>query len=286
VFDLSPIGPALGSLVEDLDLSEPLAPERVEAIKTALAERGVLAFRGQRLTPERLVEVSAAFGPLLRVPYVEPMPGHPDIIAVLKEAEETAISVFGGDWHSDYSFLERPPFATLLYGLEIPPAGGDTLWADMRAAYDALSPAMRALLDPLRAMHSGHVYGAQRPPLNLATSSSIKISRMNPEADAERAHPVVRLQPETGRRALFVNRIYTTRFAGMTEEESRPLLEFLYGHATRPEFCCRWRWRAGDLLMWDNRAVMHYAVNDYDGYRRLLHRTTVEGEVPRGAAAD
>jgi len=150
VFDLSPIGPALGSLVEDLDLSEPLAPERVEAIKTALAERGVLAFRGQRLTPERLVEVSAAFGPLLRVPYVEPMPGHPDIIAVLKEAGETAISVFGGDWHSDYSFLERPPFATLLYGLEIPPAGGDTLWADMRAAYDALSPAMRALLDPLR----------------------------------------------------------------------------------------------------------------------------------------
>jgi len=286
VFDLSPIGPALGSLVEDLDLSEPLTPERVEAIKTALAERGVLAFRGQRLTPERLVEVSAAFGPLLRVPYVEPMPGHPDIIAVLKEAEETAISVFGGDWHSDYSFLERPPFATLLYGLEIPPAGGDTLWADMRAAYDALSPAMRVLLDPLRAMHSGHVYGAQRPPLNLATSSSIKISRMNPEADAERAHPVVRLQPETGRRALFVNRIYTTRFAGMTEEESRPLLEFLYGHATRPEFCCRWRWRAGDLLMWDNRAVMHYAVNDYDGYRRLLYRTTVEGEVPRGAAAD
>jgi taurine dioxygenase len=263
-----------------------LAPERVEAIKTALAERGVLAFRGQRLTPERLVEVSAAFGPLLRVPYVEPMPGHPDIIAVLKEAEETAISVFGGDWHSDYSFLERPPFATLLYGLEIPPAGGDTLWADMRVAYDALSPAMRALLDPLQAMHSGHVYGAQRPPLNLATSSSIKISRMNPEADAERAHPVVRLQPETGRRALFVNRIYTTRFAGMTEDESRPLLEFLYGHATRPEFCCRWRWRAGDLLMWDNRAVMHYAVNDYDGHRRLLHRTTVEGEVPRGAAAD
>lgn len=286
MFDLSPIGPALGSLVEDLDLSEPLAPERVEAIKTALAERGVLAFRGQRLTPERLVEVSAAFGPLLRVPYVEPMPGHPDIIAVLKEADETAISVFGGDWHSDYSFLERPPFATLLYGLEVPPAGGDTLWADMRAAYGALSPAMRALLDPLRAMHSGHVYGAQRPPLNLATSSSIKISRMNPEADVERAHPVVRLQPETGRRALFVNRIYTTRFAGMTEEESRPLLEFLYGHATRPEFCCRWRWRAGDLLMWDNRAVMHYAVNDYDGYRRLLHRTTVEGEVPRGAAAD
>jgi taurine dioxygenase len=155
----------------------------------------------------------------------------------------------------------------------------------MRAAYDALSPAMRALLDPLRAMHSGHVYGAERPPLGFATSRSIKISRMNPEADVERAHPVVRLQPETGRRALFVNRIYTTRFAGMTEEESRPLLEFLYGHATRPEFCCRWRWQAGDLLMWDNRAVMHYAVNDYDGHRRLLHRTTVEGEVPCGALA-
>jgi taurine dioxygenase len=284
VLDLSPISPDLGAVVEGLDPSEPLAPATIEAIKTALVDRGVLALRGQRLSPERLVELSADFGSLLRVPYVEPMPDHPDIIAVLKEADETKISVFGGDWHSDFSFLERPPFATLLYALEVPPAGGDTIWADMRLAYEALSPAFRALIDPLKAMHSGHVYGAERPPLDIATSRSIKISRMNPEADVERAHPVVRLQPESGRRALFVNRIYTTRFAEMTEDESRPLLDFLYDHATRPEFCCRWRWQAGDLLMWDNRAVMHYAVNDYDGHRRLLHRTMVEGEAPRGPA--
>jgi taurine dioxygenase len=285
MLDLTPISPDLGAVVDGLDLSSPLEPAKVEAIKTALVDRGVLAIRGQRLTPERLVEVSAAFGPLLRVPYVEPMPGHPDIIAVLKEADETRISVFGGDWHSDFSFLECPPFATLLYALEVPPAGGDTLWADMRLAYEALTPAYRALLDPLNAMHSGHVYGAERQPLDIATSRSIKISRMNPEADEERAHPVVRRQPETDRRALFVNRIYTTRFADMTEEESRPLLDFLYEHATRPEFCCRWTWQAGDLLMWDNRAVMHYAVNDYDGHRRLLHRTMVEGEAPRGGGA-
>ena len=144
---------------------------------------------------------------------------------------------------------------------------------------------MKAMLWPLRAMHSGHVYGATRPPTDIRTSRSIKISRQNPEADVERAHPVVCRHPTSGRPALFVNRIYTTRFEDMTEAESEPLLGFLYEHMTRPEFTCRWSWRAGDLALWDNRATLHYAVNDYDGYRRLLYRTTIAGERPQQAPA-
>jgi taurine dioxygenase len=280
--DLKPITGALGAVIGNADLAGPLDHDLVAALKSALCERGFLVFPGQKLDPDALVRLTRAFGPILRVPYVEAMPGHPDIIAVLKEADERRISVFGGDWHSDYSFLERPPFATLLHAIEVPPAGGDTIWADMRAAHDGLSPGLRSMLGPLRAMHSGHVYGAKRPPLDLNTSRSIKISRMNPEADREHAHPVVRVHAESGRRALFVNRIYTTCFDGMSEEESRTLLEFLFDRAVRPEYCARWRWRAGDLAIWDNRIVMHYAVNDYDGHRRLLHRTTVEGEVPLG----
>ena len=281
---LEPVAGSLGAVVSNLDLAGPLPLVLVEKIKAAVIEHGVLIVPGQALDPATLVRLTQALGPVLRVPYVEAMPDHPDIIAVLKEADETDISVFGGDWHSDYSFLERPPFATLLYALEVPTVGGDTVWADMRAAYDALSPGLRATLDPLKAMHSGHVYGARRPPLDLNTSHSIKISRMNPEADIERAHPVVRVQPESGRRALFVNRIYTTRLENMTEAESQPMLNYLYKQAIRPEFCCRWHWRVGDLAIWDNRIVMHYAVNDYDGCRRLLYRTTVAGEAPAGPA--
>jgi taurine dioxygenase len=141
---------------------------------------------------------------------------------------------------------------------------------------------MRRMLDGLNAMHSGKPYGVGGVAADLKLSRSIGIERNRPEADRETAHPVVRVHPATGRKALFVNSIYTTRFEGMTEQESRPLLEFLYAHAIRPEFTCRLRWRTNDLAMWDNRCAMHYAVNDYDGSRRLMHRTTIKGERPIG----
>ncbi|MBV9523898.1 MAG: TauD/TfdA family dioxygenase, partial [Alphaproteobacteria bacterium] len=155
---------------------------------------------------------------------------------------------------------------------------------NMYAAYDALSPGMKRLLDPLRAMHSGRPYGRGGIPKDMSTSRSIAIERENPEADREIAHPVVRRHPESGRKALFVNAIYTTRFEHMTEAESRPLLDHLFAHATRPEFTCRFRWAPGSLAIWDNRCTLHYAVNDYDGQRRLMHRTTIAGERPMAAA--
>jgi len=162
--------------------------------------------------------------------------------------------------------------------------GGDTIFANMYAAYDALSEGMKRMLDPLLAMHSGRPYGVAGVPKDLKVSRSIAIERDNPAADREMAHPVVRVHPESGRKALYVNAIYTVRFEDMTAAESRPLLHFLYEHCTRPEFTCRFRWQPGSLAIWDNRCTLHYAVNDYDGERRLMHRTTVAGERPIGTA--
>jgi taurine dioxygenase len=274
---------ALGAEIHGLDLARPLPDADAAWLRAELAARGVLFFRDQHLTPERQIALTGAFGPVVRMPYIAALPEHPDIIPVLKEAEERKIATFGGDWHSDFSYLERPPAGSLLYALETPAFGGDTLWANMYAAYDALSDGMKRLLAGRRAMHSGWIYGAEKQVSTANTPRSIGISRGNAEADVERAQPIVRLHPVSRRPALFVNPIYTTRIEGMTTAESRPLLDQLYRHATRPEFCCRFRWRAGDLAVWDNRCTLHYAVNDYDGQRRLLHRTTFAGEVPVAA---
>ena len=274
----------IGAEVVGVDIAAGFDDKVLRQIRAALMEHQVIFFRDQKLSLTDLENFSARFGPLLRVPYVEPVEGHPNIIAVLKEAEETRISTFGGEWHSDFSYLEAPPALTVLYAEDVPPGRGDTLWASMYAAYEGLSGGLRRKLDGMRVMHSGHIYGARRPrSARMRTSQSMTISRGNPEADAERPHPAVRLHPESGRRALFVNPIYTTRFDGMTEAESRPLLDALYAQATRPDYCCRFRWRNGSVAVWDNRCTMHLAVNDYDGYRRLLYRTTVGGERPRGS---
>ena len=282
--ELRPIAGALGAEIGGVDLARLSAAQFTE-IRRAFLEHIVIFFRDQVLTPQQHKEFTAWFGPLSRVPYIKALDEHPEIIAVLKEPDERKISVFGGAWHSDFSFLEEPPLGSVLYALETPSHGGDTLWSNMYAAYETLSDGMKRLLDPLVALHSGHVYGVDGIPADLRTSRSIAISRNNPEADVEHGHPVVRVHPETGRKALFVNSIYTTRFAGMSAEESRPLLDFLYAHATRPEFTCRFRWRKGSIAVWDNRCAMHYAINDYDGQRRLIHRTTIAGDRPVGPSA-
>jgi alpha-ketoglutarate-dependent taurine dioxygenase len=279
---ISKLAGSLGALVEGIDLSAPLDGATGAAIQAALHEHLVLFFRDQALTPEQHLAFSRLFGRLERMPYIRPMEDYPDIIAVLKEADERKISTFGNAWHSDFSFLEVPPMGSVLYAREVPAYGGDTIFANMYDAYDALSQGMRRMLDPLRAMHSGQPYGTADAPKDLALSRSIGIERGNPEADREIAHPVVRRHPVTGRRALFVNAIYTVRFENMTRAESRPLLEFLYRHAIKPEFTCRLSWRQGSLAVWDNRCTLHYAVNDYDGSRRLMHRTTIAGEAPIG----
>ena len=280
---VQPVAGSLGAEVSGVDLAAPLSNAAAAEIRRAFTENLVLFFRDQRLTPEQHLAFSGLFGRLCRMPYIKHMDDYPDIIAVLKEADERKISTFGNAWHSDFSFLEEPPLGSILYAREVPSHGGDTLFANMYEAYAALSEGMKRMLLGLRAMHSGKPYGQGGVPKDLKTSRSIGIERDNPEADREVAHPVVRLHPESGRKALFVNAIYTTRFEDMSEAESRPLLDFLFQHVQRPEFACRFRWAEGSLAVWDNRCTVHYAVNDYDGSRRLMHRTTVAGERPMAA---
>lgn len=278
---VSPVAGSLGAEVSGVDLAAPLSDDLAEALRAALAEHLVLCFRDQRLDLAALKRATEAFGPLQRVPYVAPSPEDPDVVAVLKEADEADISVFGGDWHSDFSFLERPPAGSLLYGVEIPAYGGDTLWASQVRAYETLPDDLKAVVEGRGAVHVGAPYGARHaPPPTLGTSRSIKISRGDPSADREVVHPAVRRHPASGRKALFVNPIYTTRLEGLSEDESRPILDRLYRHATRPDFTCRFRWAPGSLAIWDNRMTLHYAINDYDGARRLLYRTTFAGERP------
>jgi taurine dioxygenase len=281
--EVRPVAGSLGAEVSGVDLADPLGNAAAAEIRRAFTEHLVLFFRGQRLTPEQHLSFSRLFGRLSRVPYVKHMTDYPDIIAVLKEADERKISTFGNAWHSDFSFLEEPPLGSILYARETPVHGGDTLFANMYQAYEELSDGMKRMLAGLRAMHSGRPYAQGGVPADLKTSRSIAIERDNPEADREIAHPVVRRHPESGRKALFVNSIYTTRFEGMSEAESKPLLDFLFQHCQRPEFACRFRWAVGSLAVWDNRCTLHYAVNDYDGQRRLMHRTTVAGERPIAA---
>ena len=272
---------SLGAEVFDVDLASP-TPELVAGIEAAFAQYSVLFFRDQQLTPPQQVVLTSAFGPILRVPYIRHLEEHPDVIAVLKEADEQRISTFGGTWHSDFSFLDEPPMATLLYALELPQVGGDTLWSNQYLAYESLSSGLRQLLDRLSAVQTAWPHGTKGPGEGAAVSRSVGMTRNDPSADREVTHPVVRVHPITGRKALFVNPVYTERFSDMTAEESAPLLRFLFDHAVKPEFVCRLRWQPGTLAMWDNRCLLHLAVNDYDGQRRLLHRTTVAGDRPVG----
>jgi len=280
--DQDHITPRMGTRLTGLDLKDPVSDALAEELHALLADRLVLLLPEQFLDIPALKRATQIFGPLIRLPYVEPMAEDPDVIAVLKEAEERNIHVFGGNWHSDFSYLERPPGGSLLQAVDLPPVGGDTLWADGVTAWETLPDDLRAMLDGRNAIQTGKPYGVKHRP-TVSTSTSVKMQRGDPEADKERALPAVRRHPISGKAALFVNPTYTTRLEGISEEESAPILERVYAHMTRPEFQCRHRWRPGDLVIWDNRATMHFAVNDYDGHRRLLYRTTFEGEAPISA---
>ncbi|MEM7119653.1 MAG: TauD/TfdA family dioxygenase [Pseudomonadota bacterium] len=282
-FTIKPAAATFGATIEGLDVRD-LDDESEATVLQVMDAYRVLVFRDQRLTPDDQKRFSERFGPLVQVPYVKPLVDHPEVIAVLKEADEINVSTFGSWWHSDFSYLEEPPTYSILHALELPPVGGDTLFADMIGACDALSPSLRDTLAGLKVMHSGHIYGAKLADTgDQGRMRSVEVATGDPDADVERAHPMLRYHEPTGRRALFANPTYTTRFAGMTPDESKGLLDYLYAHATQPRFTWRQVWQPGDLVMWDNRAVLHLAVNDYDGYRRLLHRTTAGSEIPVGA---
>lgn len=278
------IAGACGAQVTGVDLARPLDAGIVTQIRAAILEHQVLTFPGQQIDDAGLERFTAYFGPFGIEPFVEGEETHPHVISVIKEADERRTANFGGNWHSDWSFQERPPSFTLLHARDLPPVGGDTMFANQHLAWEALSAGMRRTLESLRAVHSARrPYGPQGTYADRRKARSMKI-QAGEAALAEMVHPVARVHGETGRTALYVNRVYTIRFEDMTERESAPLLDYLYDHSVRPEFTCRIRWAPHALTMWDNRAVQHFAVNDYDGFRRELHRTTNAGERPLSLA--
>lgn len=271
----------IGCEVDGLALTDALSEDVAAALRSALARHRVLCFRDQHLTRDRQKSVTELFGTLMTLPYVVPLPDDETLIAVLKEADEAGGGVFGGEWHSDFSFMDNPPAGSVLNAVEIPDVGGDTVWASQVAAYRTLPDPLRDFVDRHDAVHVGKPYGVKfAPPEETRAGASIAMTRGDPAADRETIHPAAITDPVTGDKALFLNPIYTTRFAGLTEAQSAPILDQIYRHATRPDFCYRHRWRPGDLVVWDNRTTLHYATNDYAGSRRLLYRTAFRREPP------
>lgn len=271
----------IGAEITGLALSGDITPDVAAALRDALGAHHMIVLRGQQLDLAAQKRLTGIFGAPMQLPYVTPVPGDPDVIAVLKQAHERNTGVFGGEWHSDFSFLNSPPAGSVLNAVEIPQVGGDTVWSAQTAAFETLPTELKTFVEGRTAVHVGKPYGVRHaPPERDRANSSIKMARGDPEADRETLHPAVITDPQTGRRALFVNPIYVTRFADMSEQDSAQYLEALYKHATRPDFSCRLKWQVGDVAIWDNRMTLHYATNDYDGIRRLLYRTTFSGPPP------
>ena len=274
-FQVHPVAGALGAEISGLDLSRPLSEAILAALRRAWLEHLVIFFRDQDLSPAQFLAFGRRFGDVIEYPFVKGLDEYPEIIPVLKLAHEQIN--FGGVWHSDTAYLDVPPMASMLVAREIPPVGGDTLFANMYMAYETLSAGMKRMIDGLVAINSSAKADASR-----TREDRMKDSAREAKKEYVAAHPVVRRHPETGRRALYVNVAHTVRFDGMTEEESAPLLDYLFRHQIRPEFTCRFRWRPGSIAFWDNRCAQHNAINDYHGHRRLLHRLTLAGDPPKG----
>ena len=276
---VTPHSTPIAATVSGVDLSRPLTAATRAAIRRAWRDHPVLCFTGQALSPASLQGFAGSLGPFGDDPFVAPMAGYPHVIEVRRGANETA-PIFGSAWHSDWSFQATPPSATLLFGAEIPPQGGDTVFADGYAAFAALSPTMQALLARLDGVHSAApAYG---PKGLFSRDDDSRSMRIIVSSDAERSevHPLVRRHPDSGRPALYVNPVYTIGIEGMRQDESRALLDFLCRHLTREEFVHRHHWQAGSLLMWDNRCLVHFADGGYEGHRRLMYRSTLAGERP------
>jgi taurine dioxygenase len=270
--NVKPIAGALGAEITGIDLRR-LTAEDVAEIRKAWLEHLVVFFRDQELSLAEYMAFARHIGKPIPYPFVRGVEGFPEIIEVKKlEHERTA---FGAVWHSDTAYLERPPMASMLLAREVPPHGGDTLFANMYAAYESLSDGLKKILSSLKAVNSSTKADASK-----TREDRIKTDGAS-KAEFTAEHPVVRTHPETGRRALYVNVGFTTRFEGWTKDESRPLLRWLYEHCAKPEFTCRFNWRVGSLAFWDNRCALHNPVNDYHGFRRVMHRVTLAGDTPR-----
>jgi taurine dioxygenase len=267
-----PTSGALGAELHGLDLARPLSQEDAREVRGALAEHGVIFLRDQRITPEQHIAFARQIAPININRFFKAVSGHPEIAEVRKEPAQT--TNIGGGWHTDHSYDQIPALGSILLAREVPPRGGDTLFAAMWLAYESLSDGLKRTLSGLKAVHSSrHVFG---PKAQYTKGMGERIG--NAEAATQDAvHPVVVRHPESGRKVLYVNRAFTTHFEGWTPEESKPLLDYLYAHGARPEFQTRFQWKDGSIAIWDNRSTWHFAVNDYQGERRLMHRITLEG---------
>jgi taurine dioxygenase len=279
-FEVMPVTGALGAEIRGATLSGD-APEEVFAdVRRALDHYHAIAIRDQKLTPQTYHEVARRFGPWSGNPVHQPIEGFDDIVKFVREPDDTGM-VAGENWHMDLAWFAKPPGFTMLYGEVIPPVGGDTCFASLEQLYRALSPGMKSLLGGLTAIHSGKTVFA----VNAATTRLALRDGAKAIEELEAEHPVICVHPVTGRRYVFVSSVIS-RFKGFTEAETKPIVDYLVSLVTRPEFTCRLRWEQGTLTMWANPFVLHTAINDYSGYRRVTYRTTVEGHVPIAAPAE
>lgn len=263
---------ALGAEISGADLSQDLSDETIAAIRQALVQHQVIFFRDQDLTPARQVAFGRRFGPLNIHPYVAGMAGQPEVMEIIKEPSDRIN--FGGGWHSDMSFLETPAIGSILYAVELPEWGGDTLFASQAAAFEALSPGLQKTLEGLNGVHS-----AAREYSSQGHSAQKRGAMQVAEADGyvgEYVHPMVLVHPETGRKALYVNPAFTLKIEGWKTSESKALLDYLFNHCRYEAFTTRFQWAKGSVAFWDNRSVWHFALNDYPGQRRHMRRVTVD----------
>ena len=274
---LAPITGALGAEVSGVTLAGQLEERRLAELRRALLEHKVLVFRGQDASPAQLVAFGAQFGPLHRHKFVQGLAGHPEVIEIVKEPGES--NAWGEGWHSDVSFEQVPSLGSLLLAREVPPYGGDTLFANMELAYETLPGELKERIEGVKALHESGDSGG------YADSYAGMQAKAHDAVASE--HPLVRTHPESGRKILFANPVFTRRISGLAEAESRQLLARLFAHALQPHFSCRIRWEAGMAVMWDNRSVLHNAMTDYFpgrtncGFRRVMHRVTICGDRPR-----
>jgi taurine dioxygenase len=268
------IAGALGAELHGVDLTQPLSTDSQHAIRAALLEHLVIFFRDQHLSTEQFMRFAQAMGEPVEYPFVKGLDHFPCVIEVKKLEHEK--NNFGGIWHSDTTYLEKPPMGSMLLAREIPPYGGDTLFANQYLAWDTLSDTMKSLLEGLQGISSSA----------KADVSKTREDRLKTDGKADapknytHAHPLVRTHPETGRKALYVNVAHTSGIVGMSDEESAPLLKFLFEHQVKAEFTCRFVWKPHSLAFWDNRCTQHNPVNDYHGFRRVMHRITLAGDRP------
>ena len=279
----SPFSSSMGAEIEGVDLGK-LNDAQFAEVEDALYHHKMVYFRDQDLSCEDQENLTLRFGDFGVDAYTAGIKGHPNLQCVVKEADERAAMIFGGSWHTDSPFLERPPAISLLYGVDIPPYGGDTLWTNTQLAYESLTATMQQMLAPLKVHMSGRrVLSGLRK--HSPDQSDVRVTSMDINVKERTlidgaVHPLIRTHPATGKKSLYVCPSYTIGIEGMTEYEAAPLIDFLCAHITQPIFNCRLRWAPKTFVMWDNRSCLHHAFNDHDGYRREMRRSIVSGEVP------